>query len=225
GAPGVNNFLQFAGSLSISQILGFLNTQGTVKAVSNPKAMTLNNQPAMIFSGKIVYYPNVSGGTSGTATSGATNPNVTATPLQVGVALDITPEVLDNDEIMLKINPSISACETRTCPLQQISVAGQSYSMAPNLAQQQLASLVKVNNGEKVILGGLIKKDSASQSAGLPFLSSIPLLGRLFSEQIIDDASSELVIIITPYVNKKTAKLPTLKDLGYGNKLEQMSNE
>lgn len=223
-AAATGNFIQFAGSLSVSQILGFLNTQGKVTAVSNPKAMTLNNQPAVVFSGKIIYYPNVSGGTSGTATSGATNPNVTATPLQVGIALDITPEILDNDEIMLKINPSISACETRNCPLQQISVAGQSYSMAPNLAQQQLASLVKVNNGEKVILGGLIKKDNSSYDAGLPLLSSIPLFGRLFNSSVTDDSKSELVIIITPYISKKAIKAPTLKELGY-KQAEQAANE
>lgn len=216
--PTVGQYFRMNGGVDLKDFVKFLRTQGDVKTVSNPKIMTLNNQPALITSGDVIFYPKVSGGTSATATTGATNPTVEAVPLNVGVTLDITPEIMNDSSIMLKINPTSSSCITTNCPLQSVQVAGSTYNIAPNIAQKQLSSVIKVADGDRIILGGLIKDSTSKDTTKVPLLGDIPLLGYIFKQDVDTKAMEEMVIIITPHVVKKDKPL-SLKDLGYKSEL------
>jgi general secretion pathway protein D len=206
--------LSLSGGVQIQDIIKFLKTQGTVRSVSNPKILTLNNQPALITSGDVIFYPKVSGGTSSTATTGATNPSVETVSLPVGVTLDITPEIMDESSVLLKINPTSSSCKLNGCPLQQVLVGGVIYNIAPNLAQKQLSSVVKASDGDRIILGGLIQETSNGNTTKIPGVGDIPLAGYLFKQDVDAKELKEMVIIITPHIIKKEKTL-SLKELGY----------
>lgn len=211
---GDGAFFRISSSVTLKDILKFLNTQGSVKSISNPKLLTLNNQPALIFSGETIYYPVVTGGTSASATSGATNPSVVATPLPIGVTLDVTPHVLDSDQVILKINPSASSCVSTSCELQRVSVGGASYDIAPNVSQKQLSSVVKAKSGDRIILGGLIRDKKEQKSVKMPLVGDIPIIGYLFKQDSSVNTVEELVIIITPYVISDSYAM-SKSELGY----------
>lgn len=220
GPGGLAQYFRVNGAVDLTDFVKFLRTQGDVKTVSNPKIMTLNNQPALITSGDVIFYPKVTGGTSATATTGATNPTVETVPLNVGVTLDITPEIMDDTNILLKINPTSSSCISTNCPLQTVQVAGVAYNIAPNIAQKQLSSVVKAGDGERIILGGLIKDSTGTDTKKVPFLGDIPVLGYLFKQDIDTKVMEEMVIVITPHIIKKDKPL-SLKELGYKSDLDK----
>ncbi len=217
---GIAQYFRVSGGVDLTDFVKFLKTQGDVKTVSNPKVMTLSSQPALIMSADVIFYPKVSGGTSATATTGATNPSVETIPLNVGVTLDITPEIMDDTNILLKINPTSSNCITTNCPLQTVKVASVDYNIAPNIAQKQLSSVVKVADGERIILGGLIKDATGTDTKKVPILGDIPVLGYLFKQEVDSKVMEEMVIVITPHIVKKEKPL-TLKELGYKSDIDK----
>lgn len=211
-----NGVIGLSGGINIQDIIKFLKTQGSVKSISNPKLLTLNNQPALITSGDVIHYPKVSGGTSATATSGSTNPSVEAIKMPIGVVLDITPQIMDETNVLLKINPTSSSCKIKDCPLQQVIIGNSIYSMPPNVLEKQISSVVKAVDGDRIILGGLIQEIANSDTKKLPLLGDIPLLGYLFKQDVDAKELKEMVIIITPHIVKKEKTL-SLKELGYAN--------
>jgi len=195
-------------SLSVSQIVDFLKGYGEVSTVSNPKVMTLNNQPSLISVGNIFYYKEVTVTDTGDTTNLRTTEDITYTPLFVGILLDITPSIY-NDEIMLKINPSI----TKTTK-GDIDKTGTAFTEGPpNLESKQLSSVVKIRDGQRVVLGGLISRDRQEDEKKVPFLGDMPLIGYAFKREEMYDQLSEMVIVITPHVVKNSEV--SLKDLGY----------
>ncbi|MCF6172577.1 MAG: hypothetical protein L3J44_02155 [Campylobacteraceae bacterium] len=186
---------------SIAGLVKFLKTQGDVKIVSNPKIMTLNNQPAVINVGTEVNYRYDDGSTTsvsnGTTT---TTPNYTTDSTFVGVTLDITPQVTNDNFIMLKINPIVSEIAK-----EHIDADGVPF-LAPDIKIKQLSSIVKVKDGNKILIGGLINKNEKFTNTSVPFLSSIPLLGNAFKSRAKVITNSELIIVLIPHiidVNKK----------------------
>lgn len=195
---GVNNgnfaISIFSQGVSINRIVEFLQTYGKVQSVSNPKVLTLNNQPAIISVGSVLrYFQNT---TYQTTTQGTSIQNLSQAFPSVfaGILLDVTPSV-KNDKIILKINPSI----TKT---KDISIENQTTALEspPNLSTKQLSSLVQVKDGEKIVLGGLIDKTEGQILRKLPILGDIPLLKYLFSYKKNIKETQEMVIIISPHI-------------------------
>jgi general secretion pathway protein D len=188
-------------NFSIDGLLKFLKTQGDVKIVSNPKVMTLNNQPAVINVGTEVNYRYDEGGTTSVSNGTTTiTPSYTTDSTFVGVTLDITPQVTDDNFIMLKINPIVSEISK-----EHIDANGVPF-LAPDIKVKQLSSVVKVKDGNKILIGGLINKNVNLENTSVPFLSSIPLLGRAFKSSAKVITNSELIIVLIPHivdVNKK----------------------
>jgi general secretion pathway protein D len=213
------DYLTFDAKIQINDIVKFLKTQGNVKSISNPKLLTLNNQPALISSGDQIFYTRqgtvVSGGTTSTTTASNIIESVFA-----GVSLDITPEILDNDNIILKINPSITGCLSSAQCQASTSTLPATKSQPPDLSKKQISSVVKAKDGDKIILGGLIRDNNTNNGTKVPLLGDIPLLGYLFKQEVDSSNIEELVIIITPRIVKKD-KTISLKDLGYKSELDK----
>ncbi len=194
-------------NFTMNGLLNFLKTQGDVKIVSNPKVMTLNNQSAVINVGEEVNYRYDTGSTTST-TNGTTTtiPNYETDSTFVGVTLDITPQVTNDDYIMLKINPIVSEISK-----EHIDANGVPF-LAPDIKIKQLSSIVKVKNGNKILIGGLINKNENITNTSVPVLSSIPLLGRAFKSDKKTVTNSELIIVLIPHVIDVDAK-PNLSEL------------
>jgi general secretion pathway protein D len=198
------------GSTKINDVVKFLKTQGDVKSISNPKILTLNNQPALISVGNELFYKIQStsaiGGTAGGLSQGTTE---IIDSVFAGVLLDITPEISDDGSITLKINPSISD----TIDTVSTSTTG-SRTIPPDLSRKQISSVVTLQDGQHVILGGLISSKSGTKVSKVPLLGDLPLLEHLFKREVKVDTVDELVLIITPHIIKKD-KILSLEDLGY----------
>ena len=197
-----------SGNFTLTNVIDFLKTVGDVSSISNPKILTLNNQPALISSGEEIFYK-----TTSTITTNGDNANTESDEsiesIFAGVLLDITPAITDDDKIILKINPSISTLKNPN-----ESITG-TRTIPPDLLRKQLSSVVKLANGEKVILGGLIEKTSGTSSSKIPILGNIPLFGIPFRYDENINETKELVIVITPYIVGSKISDVSLKTLGY----------
>jgi len=198
------------GSVQINNIVKFLKTQGDVKSISNPKILTLNNQPALISVGNELFYKIQSTSLlQSSAGGGSQQTGETIDSVFAGILLDITPEISESGAITLKINPSISDT------LNTVSRDGSgSRNIPPDLSRKQISSVVTLQDGEHVILGGLISSKTGTKISKVPLLGDIPLLEHLFKREVKIENVDELVLIITPHIIKNNKEL-SLEDLGY----------
>ena len=200
--------VNITGNAKVSEIVKFLSTQGDVKSISSPRVMTLNNQPALISVGKELFYKIKSSTTASSGSGSVAAEGELVDSVFAGILLDITPEIDTNGMITLKINPSIS--ET----VKDVTIGTGVRTIPPDLVRRQIASVIKVQDGEHAILGGLISSKTGFENNKVPLLGDIPLIGDLFKREQKINKVEELVLIITPHViyNSKTV---SLKDLGY----------
>jgi general secretion pathway protein D len=200
--------VNITGNAKVSEIIKFLGTQGDVKAISSPRVMTLNNQPALISVGKELFYKIKSSSTASNAGGAISAEGELVDSVFAGILLDITPEIAENGMITLKINPSISDTVT------ELASDGGVRTIPPDLVRRQIASVIKVKDGQHAILGGLISSKSGVRVNKVPLLGDLPLLEHAFKREEKINTVEELVIIITPHI-VKNAKSVSLKDLGY----------
>ncbi len=195
-------------NFTMDGLLNFLKTQGKVNVVSNPKILTLNNQPAIINVGEEKNYKFTTG-TQTTTTNGTVlqEPQFEVGSTFVGVTLSILPEVTQDNFIILKINPTISEITERH--LDENGVP----SLAPDIKVKQLSSIVKVKNNKKVLLGGLIQTKTENRVNKVPILGEIPILGHAFRSKKKVKSKSELIIVMTPKLVRGDEGEPSLAKL------------
>lgn len=206
--PSAGNLIQLTGNTKVSEVVKFLGTQGDVKSISSPRVMTLNNQPAVISVGTELFYKLKSTSALGTGNNANTAEGETVDSVFAGIMLNITPEIDSNGMITLKINPSVS--ETTDTITSDSSVR----QIPPDLTRRQIASVIKVQDGEHAILGGLISSKTGTTVNKIPLLGDIPILDYAFKRTEKINTIEELVLIITPHI-VKNSKSVSLKDLGY----------
>ena len=212
GISAVGNLVSIKAGGKLNEVIKFLKTQGDVNSISNPKVLTLNNQPALITAGTEYFYQiksstNQQGAGGGLA---ATTQNNLIQSVFAGVLLTITPEISDNKTITLKINPSLS--ETTTDISQTVNTGRE---MPPDLNRRQLSSVVTVKDGNRIILGGLINTKNSTKTNKVPLLGDIPLISSLFKYEEKTKETQELVIIIEPHIIHKEKNSISLSELGY----------
>ena len=208
--PRNAQIMSMTGSNQVSEVVKFLSTQGDVKAISSPRVMTLNNQPALISVGKEIFYKLKSTSALGGGENSNTAEGETIDSVFAGILLDITPEIDSAGMITLKINPSISD----TIDDVERGVGVIARDIPPDLIRRQIASVIKVKDGEHAILGGLIFSREGTKVNKVPLLGDIPLLEYAFKHEEKINVVEELVFIITPHI-VKNSKSVSLKDLGY----------
>lgn len=184
----------------IQQLLQLLESQGEVKVLSSPRISTVNNQKAIIKVGSDEYFvTGISNTTTSTSSSTSDTPNVDLASFFSGIALDVTPQIADDNEVILHIHPVISEVTDQ----QKDFIVGDDKFSLP-LAHRDIRetdSIVKAANGQVVVLGGLMKTTSSNVNNHRPFISSIPILGPiLFKSKIENSEKTELVILLRPMV-------------------------
>ena len=216
GTPILNNLTVVDDAVfSVSGLIDFLGSSGDAKVVSSPKVLTMNNQQALITVGDNINY-RVPEETSSTETASSIATTFTNYSIFIGVLLNITPEISEDNEIILRINPSVSSFkytddDQRTTNPREI---------APDTQEKKLSTVVKVKDGSTIILGGLIASEKGHENSSVPLLSSIPLLGEAFKHSEETLKTRELVFVITPrIIGTKGTDKATLKDLGFSQKI------
>ena len=208
GRTNSAGLVQVIGNAEVSEVVKFLGTQGDVKSISSPRVMTLNNQPALISVGKELFYKITSSSTASGQGGAVASQGEQIDSVFAGILLDITPEIDTNGMITLKINPSISDT------VSNVKSDGSARDIPPDLVRRQIASVIKVKDGQHAILGGLISSKTGFKVNKVPLLGDLPLLENAFKSEEKINTVEELVLIITPHI-VKDSKSVSLKDLGY----------
>lgn len=194
-----NMFAIGAGSDDFSLILRALGSQGNVQVLSSPRVSTVNNQKAVIKVGSDEYFvTDISTSTSTGATSTVTQPTVSLAPFFSGIALDVTPQISEQDQVILHIHPTVSEVSDQT---KNITVAGLTQQLPLALSSvRESDSVVKAMSGQVVVIGGLMQNSLSENDGGVPGVSDIPLFGSLFKQKSRENIRSELVILLKPIV-------------------------
>lgn len=186
-------------SNTFGALISLLNTQGDAQVLSSPRVSTVNNQKAVIKVGSDEFFvTEVSSSTTSGTGGTTTNPELTLTPFFSGIALDVTPQISAEGEVILHIHPSVSEI---TDQLKNITVGGQSFQLPLAFSTvRESDSVVKAKNGQVIVIGGLMQNSTVDDSAGVPGASEVPFFGELFKQKQKRNRRSELVILLRPIV-------------------------
>ncbi|MDR1976959.1 MAG: pilus (MSHA type) biogenesis protein MshL [Campylobacteraceae bacterium] len=213
----VGNLVGFAfgTSFSMQGVFDFLKEKGKTNVVSNPKVLTLNNQQALITVGDTINYQTTETTSNAGSGSSVISEDVTNYSVFIGILLNLLPTVSDDNNIMLRINPSISDFKYIEDNQKQLTPR----RIAPDTTEKKLSTVVNVKNGDTIVLGGLITNSVIHTNKGVPVLGSIPILGYAFKYAGEETKTKELVFIITPKVigedDASAISAKSLNDLGY----------
>ena len=181
--PGFNYLLAselFPGGIQAA--LSLLGTAGNTKIVANPHVAALDNQRSTIKVGDRIpiSQQTLVGGTTNAVTT-------TSQYIDTGVLVSVLPRINAGGLVTLEIQAEVSNPG-------EVTNAGD----APPINTRSLQSIVAVQSGQTLIMGGLIRDTKQQGSEGIPLLSKIPYIGGLFGEQTMKDQRSELVLFVTP---------------------------
>ncbi len=180
--------------VSFAAILTALQGDANTNIISTPSIVTTDNEEATLNVGQEV--PFVTGSFSNTGSvGGAVNPFQTINREQVGVKLSITPKINDGNAMELKIS-------------QEISNIAQSAAGAVDLItnQRTVETTVIVDDGEILVLGGLIEDTMRESDQSVTFLGKIPVLGALFRSRTTEKKKTNLMIFIRAKIMRDTAE-------------------
>jgi general secretion pathway protein D len=174
-------------SLTMTVILNALESQGNTNILSTPSLLTLDNEEAFITVGQQV--PFVTGSYTSTGVgNGASNPFQTIERQSVGVTLKVTPQINEGDAVVMDIT-------------QEVSSLGPALIASDIITnERKIETMVLANDGNIVVLGGLVEDKVTDSSEGVPVLSSIPLLGRLFRSDAVEVTKQNLLVFIRPTI-------------------------
>ncbi len=180
--------LGVVGHQDFDVIIKYLQTVGKTNIISNPKLAVVNNQEAKIHVGTKDAY------VTSTTTTGQTTNTVAEQVnfIDVGVLLSVVPVINDDNFINLKVKAEISeVIDTLVTP---------TNNQIPIIDTSLAETTVLVKDGSTIIIGGLRKEQKVYTSRQVPFLGSIPFLGRFFSVKSDSKENTELLIVLTPKI-------------------------
>jgi general secretion pathway protein D len=170
--------------LTMTTILNALQSQGNANILSTPSVIALDNEEAFITVGQQV--PFVTGSYTNTGSSnGVANPFQTIQRENVGVTLQVTPQINEGDSVVMDI-------------VQEVSSISQQVLSASDVItnERKIETKVMAQDGDIVVLGGLVKDDIQDSQQGVPVLSGIPVIGRLFRNDVVSVTKSNLLVFI-----------------------------
>lgn len=174
-----------------------LSRFGTVRALSSPRLTVLNNQSAALNVAENVVYFEIDVETSITDAGIVTTFDTDAKTVPEGILINVQPAInLDDQTISMAIRPTITSITSFTNdPNPDLATAGV-VSPVPNVNVQEFDTIIQINSGQAVVLGGLIKDSVKSTRSSIPVLGEIPLIGGLFRNQQDSIHKTELVVFL-----------------------------
>jgi general secretion pathway protein D len=184
------------GISSLSATLNALQTTGNTNTLASPRIRARNKEKAKILIGSRV--PVITSSTALLSNGTANSSSVQY--LDVGLTLEVQPTVYLDGDVSIKVGLEVSSI-TNT-----VVVGGtQAYTIGTRNAN----TLLRLKDGETQILAGLIQDSDTKNAAGIPGLSQIPVVGRLFGSHNTDREKSEVVLSITPHIIRTQARAAT----------------
>jgi len=202
-------------SSSFAALMEFLETQGNVQVLSSPRIAALNNQMAVLKVGTDDFFvTGITTNISSSATAGGSaviTPTITVQPFFSGVALDVTPQIDDDGNIILHVHPSVSSVAERSKVVNLGTLGNYTLPLASSTVSET-DTLVRVRDGNIVAIGGLMNANRTDTRTGVPGAADLPWVGQLFRSSQHSQTKQELVILIKPTVVHSQGQLDALRE-------------
>ncbi|MCX6073109.1 MAG: hypothetical protein NTY39_02185 [Campylobacterales bacterium] len=182
-----------ASGIALGANISLLNTNGAANILSEPSILCIDNQESSIYVGRTESIS--SGVTQGVGTGITQN----YTRQDIGLTLKIKPRLSNDHKVLLGVTAKLEDIEPN-------SIADR-----PSTTKREVLTSAIVNNGESVIIGGLIREKIDETNTKVPFLGDIPYLGNLFKSKASSQDRINLVILLTPYIIEKSSDLSALR--------------
>lgn len=186
------NIPDITSGLALGASLNLLKQNGALDIVSEPSILAINNKESSIYVGETISVKTSSSITDG----GTTNENYQRE--DVGLTLKVKPRISNDTKVTLEINTILEGVKTT------VTTSGNA-----DTSKKEIKTTAILNNGESVIIGGLIENKEESTKQQVPLLGDIPLIGELFKNKAINTKKNNLVVIVTPYL------IPQTKDITF----------
>ncbi len=186
------NIPDITSGLALGASLNLLKQNGALDVVSEPSILAINNKESSIYVGETISVKTSSSITDG----GTTNENYQRE--DVGLTLKVKPRISNDTKVTLEINTILEGVKTT------VTTSGNA-----DTSKKEIKTTAILNNGESVIIGGLIENKEESTKQQVPLLGDIPLFGELFKNKAINTKKNNLVVIVTPYL------IPQTKDITF----------
>ena len=184
---------------NFASLLTFLETQGSVQVLSSPRLATLNNQKAVLKVGTDEFFvTGVSNTTTTTGTTTQNTPSVTVQPFFSGIVLDVTPQIDEDGNIILHIHPAVSEVTESTRVVNFGSTIDELRLPLAKSTVNETDTIVRVQDGNIVAIGGLMSTDVRDNRGGLPVIDAAKNTDRRAAKR-------ELVILLKPTVIQSDA--------------------
>lgn len=183
---------ELSSGLALGASISLLDKDGALDIVSEPSILAIDNKESSIYVGETISVKTSSSVSDG----GTTNENFNRE--DVGLTLNVKPRISNDNKVTLEINAILEDVKTT-----------DTNSGNADTTKKEVSTTAIVNNGESVIIGGLIEDKEDSTENRIPILGDIPLLGKIFTHNKTSIRKRSLVIIVTPYI------IPKSKDLTF----------
>ena len=178
--------------IALGATLDLLETFGAAKKLSEPSILCINNTPSTIYVGKTVSV--LTGKTTSTSTSES------YTRQDIGLSLKVTPRIDSDNKVSLNVAVNVE------------DILPGSTAGLPTTSKRKIQTTTIVNNGQSIIIGGLVKNNNDVTIKKVPFLGDIPLLGALFRHKEVSKDRTTLAVVLTPYIVKRSSNLDILRE-------------
>lgn len=187
-------------NINVDVVIDALEEKGLVRKLANPNLTAMSGSTANFLVGGEFPVPT----SSTPATGDVLVPTVTVTFKRFGVLLDFTPTVLEGGVIHLRISPEVSDVDYTTAPVK----TGQ--FIIPGVTVRRATTELSMKSGQSFAIAGLLQQQNRTDTAQLPWIGSIPVLGALFKSQAYQKNETELVILVTPHLARPAPPGQTL---------------
>ena len=184
--------------VSFNVMLNALNEQGDTHVLANPKITVLNGQPALISVGRDIAYISTVEKDVDTETNEITYTAKTDNVVE-GVALGVMASIVGDNKAVLHLTPLTTNLKNGTVEYRTFGDEGLQIGL-PEVSVRQMSTMVEVENGEMLIIGGLIDSVEGSKGSFAPLVGSIPIVKYLFGVEEKTKEKRELVISLTPRI-------------------------
>jgi MSHA biogenesis protein MshL len=199
-AAGTGLFGMAFASNGFQAVLGFLETRGDVQVLSSPRIATMNNQKAVLKVGSEDSYINgIDAGNAGSVNTTATLSTPKFERFFSGISLDVTPQIDDSNNITLHVHPSVTNVTTKNLTFNSGASVSSSFPTASSSVNES-DTVVRIQDGNIVAIGGLMQIESDRRSSGLPGSSDVPVFSSLFGNRANTGRKKEVVVLIKPSI-------------------------
>lgn len=186
---------------NFAALLNFLETQGTVSVLSSPRIATLNNQKAVLKVGTDeLFVTNVTTTTTATTSGSVSTPSLTLQPYFSGISLDVTPQIDEDNNIILHIHPAVSVVQEKTKQIDLGATLGQFTLPLASSSVNETDSIIRARDGNIIAIGGLMRQEQTTDVSQLPGAGRAGAAAPLLGQRGNATSKRELVILLKPTV-------------------------